>query len=524
MTRDSSGSATTADGRAASSLTTLDAEAAAWAARARGLSRATLDRLGVVSGTVFFPDAERELSAVAFPYSWQGAPTGWKARAYPDKHFVSKSGGKYSFWNVDPVLAANPATVYITEGELDACALVEAGVPAEQVLSVPTGARDRKTDEEAKGKPGMAYVEAALKAGLSRASRFVWCGDADTAGRVLRDDMVATLGAARFWFVDWPDGTKDANEYLLTDGGVALRERVTDGALPWPVKGLYRLSDMPEEPQQAVWSTGFPDFDHKLKIGQRELSVVTGYPGHGKTLLWANIWFNIVREYDVPIMVGSFETRAKPYMRRHLRSFLIGKAERRMTDAEIATADRWIDDRYLFVRTKENSPPLAWFLEMAEVAVIRHGVRILYLDPWNRFEHTRAERESETEYVRRSLLEIYTFANDFNCHFQIVAHPRMGEGGKDAHRPPTLRDVAGSAHWDNIPDQGFTVHRRKFTDEHGNLVTEAELHHLKARFDETGHRCICKVRYDLEQRRFVSTDAPRDVGTNALPLSPGGEA
>jgi twinkle protein len=45
------------------------------------------------------------------------------------------------------VLAANPSEVFIVEGELDACALVEAGVPPDRVLSVPNGAKQKPADE-----------------------------------------------------------------------------------------------------------------------------------------------------------------------------------------------------------------------------------------------------------------------------------------------------------------------------------------------------------------------------------------
>ena len=83
----------------------------------------------------------------------------------------------------------------------------------------------------------------ALEAGLKSVERFVWCGDGDGAGRILRDDMVKLLGPARFHFVEWPEGVKDANDMLLSDGVVALGELVRYGSLPWPVIGMYRLSE-----------------------------------------------------------------------------------------------------------------------------------------------------------------------------------------------------------------------------------------------------------------------------------------
>jgi twinkle protein len=45
--------------------------------------------------------------------------------------------------------------------------------------------------------------------------------------------MVRLFGAARFHFVNWPEGIKDANAMLVSDGSEALRGLVEDGALPF---------------------------------------------------------------------------------------------------------------------------------------------------------------------------------------------------------------------------------------------------------------------------------------------------
>jgi twinkle protein len=152
-------------------------------AKGRGISRATLEQLGAASGMVKFPSLQKRSPALFFRYG-----TDWKARAIPDKAFVTNPGAKLSFWNLDRVLRANSETVFITEGEFDALALVEAGIPAEQVLSVPNGAGTTAD--------GAGYVDDALAVGLNRVQRFVWCGDADDAGLSLRDQMVRRLGAA----------------------------------------------------------------------------------------------------------------------------------------------------------------------------------------------------------------------------------------------------------------------------------------------------------------------------------------
>ena len=73
---------------------------------------------------------------------------------------------------------------------------------------------------------------------------------------------------------------------LRSDGAQALRELVTEGALPWPVEGLYRLNELPEPAPLSLWNPGFPEWESKVMLAPRTLSVVTGHPGHGKTQLW----------------------------------------------------------------------------------------------------------------------------------------------------------------------------------------------------------------------------------------------
>jgi twinkle protein len=108
-------------------------------------------------------------------------------------------------------------------------------------------------------------------------------------------------------------------------------------------------------------------------------------------------------------------------------------------------------------------PTLEWVLNMAEAAVQRYGVRIIMIDPWNRLEAMRNPAKREDEYVARCLRTLYQFATDFNCHVQILAHPAKMEGNRRGSAP-TLEDIAGAKHWDNMVDQGFTVHRPKMFD------------------------------------------------------------
>lgn len=459
----------------------------------RKISPRTLEVLNVEVGMkVFFPELNRKCEALVFHYR-----TGWKARAVPEKAFVAGKGFSLEFWNIKNVLAKNPATIFITEGELDSCALVEAGFDPSQVLSVPNGATERRSDTGEIS--GYTYVKEGLKEGLNRVKRVIWCGDNDGPGLALRADMARLFGPARYYFVDWPEGCKDANDVLIHDGAEFLRELVTDGCLPWPVSGLYRLNELPEPAPLETWSTGM-GWDGKVHLAPKTLSVVTGQPGHGKSLSWGQIWFNVVRKYGLSACIASFETRPKPHMRRQLRSLLSGKLEVQMNDDEKRVADQFINDRYVFLVHPERRPTLQWFLDSAEVAVIRHGCKIIQLDPWNRLEASRTREESETDYIARCLREIYNFANDLNCHVQIIAHPAKMESQRKK-TPPELEDVHGSKAWDSMVDQGFTVHRPEMY-EGAERRTLCNFYHRKARFEELGYPCKLFMNYNLATGRF----------------------
>ena len=467
--------------------------------RKRGISQTTLDLMPVASGSVFYPDDEKKHPSAIFRFQ-----EGWKARSIDDtKLFVMGKGHKRSFWNLEEVLAGPMEDVFLVEGELDALALVEAGVPYDQVLSTH-GASDKPGEGPVTERPGYAYVIAALDAGLRNAKRFIWCGDEDPAGYLLREDMCKLLHAGRFNFVEWPTGCKDANDVLLAKGPQALLDHVLRGWRPWPVAGLYRLSELPEPAPMTLWEPGFPEWESKVRLAPRCLSVVTGHPGHGKTLLMNQAWFNVIKRYEVPMALATFETKAKPHARRQLRTLFANKLEFEMTDDEIRAADDWIEDRYFFMEHPEGMPTIGWFLDTAEIAVYRHNCRIIQADPWNRFEGSRPPGMREDEFILKCLRELYKFATTTNTHVQIIAHPAKMDSSRMG-QAPSLEDIAGAKHWDNIVDQGFTVHRPKMF-EKGERKTGAYLFHRKARFEQLGYPCRLSLDYNIKRGRYEPID------------------
>jgi len=248
--------------------------------------------------------------------------------------------------------------------------------------------------------------------------------------------------------------------------------------------GLVSLDDLPEPPPLITWYSGFPEFRSKMQLAPGMLSVVTGHPGHGKTSLMANLWFNTVRNHDLRITVATFETHPLPNYRRMLRQFHAGCAQSQMTDEQIRAADAFLKDHYRFLIHPNDMPNLEWVLEWAQAG--GNEFDVLVIDPWNRLESQRGEKQTETDYILSCLIALRVFAVRNRCHIQIIAHPAKRDI-KYRTRFPELEDISGSKSWDNIPDQGICVHREKFYDEHGSRRYDVRVHHLKSRFEELGY-------------------------------------
>lgn len=266
-----------------------------------------------------------------------------------------------------------------------------------------------------------------------------------------------------------------------------------------PVAGLLALSDMPEREPLRAWYSGFPEWRRKMMVAPGTLSVCTGHPGHGKTAMMGNLWFNTVGAQDLGIVIATFETGPIPAYRKMLRQFWAACPQDQMTDQQIRDADEFIEDHYRFLVHPEERPTIEWILEWTVKA---EKFDVLVIDPWNRLESQRGKDETETEYIAYVLRTLHVFAKQHNCHVQVIAHPAKRDV-KFRDRVPSLEDISGSKNWDNMPDQGFAVHREQFWDESTRQRRyEAKLFHLKSRFEELGHPIVFDMRLNPKTWRF----------------------
>ncbi len=427
-----------------------------------------LDQRGNLSGVaeeMGISSAQRDGGHwLAIPYLLDGKIVNRKYRLTSKKQHSMDQGGKLCLWNAD-VLSGRPEKVVITEGEFDALAVMACGFKA--VVSVPNGASSTGSNPLS----GNAYAylyesEAALK----DVGQIILAVDGDDAGLMLARDLSGILGPERCRFVTYPEGCKDMNEVLVQHGKAAVVNLLMT-AKPYPVIGLYRFEDFPEEVSVRSMDTGISELDELMSIALGSMTVFSGYSNMGKSTVLNTILAHAL-DVNVPICLASFETMPKPIMRDGLAKALLGCSDDEYhSHPEKPKALAHIEDMVTIISNAHDDDAeidLEAYLELIRIAVVRDGAKIVILDPWNELEHKRNRDETETDYIGRAIRQLKRFARRFNVSLWVVAHPSKPQKGSVGK--PGLYDISGSANWANKADYGLIYHRPDKTKNAGTLT------------------------------------------------------
>jgi twinkle protein len=419
-----------------------------WLHKVRGLDLALTEAMGVqrkdhpgMSGPV-----------VAFPYVRSGKPYAAKFRTIDGKDFRSSKGVSRGLYNEDALLSGN-GPIVITEGEIDCLSVIQAGF--ERSISVPDGWDERGDKREC-----LISAEDALR----RSSYVIVAGDADAAGRGLPKAVANILAGHDVRYVTWPDGCKDANDVLVRFGEGELCRCLTNAKRIDPTGGFITgISDMPPLPDRRVLRTGIVALDYVLAFEVGAMSVGTGTPGAGKSTITTFAAYHLAMSEDVKVGMLSFETH--PYRTRdHLCRLRTGRAWNDISPAQQTEVARSLDEHFRIVhRTFHDIPEghnLGWLKDMIYTLAVRDGCKMIVVDPWNEIEHLPAAGESLTSYINFALQQIRVWAEQYDTHICVIAHPRkmMTEG---IPRSPTGYDIADSAAFANKPSLGFSVHQEE---------------------------------------------------------------
>lgn len=407
---------------------------------------------------------------LAVPYIERGQTLNHKYRLTSEKRHQLDQGAPLILWNHDCLLEETDRPLVICEGEWDALVALSQGWRA---VSVPNGAPASETADVANAtRYEFLWRSRDL---LLKVKSFILATDDDGPGRALRADLASMLGPDRCSFVDYPFPSKDLNEVLLDHGHEAV-SKALNAAKPYPVRGLYNLSDFPEMPEVRGIPIGIDCMNDKIEIVPSTLTVITGYSNMGKTTFLDTVIANAISR-GIVCCVASFETEVRPILRDSIARALIGCSEHEFPNHPQRRTAYDTLERQLKVISNALDEDLEFdidaFLELARISVIRDGARLVLLDPWNELEHKRRRDESLTEYIGRAIRAVKRFARTYKVAALLAAHPVKPMRGEN--KIPSLYDISDSANWANKADYGIVYHRADKT------KNEAELAVVKVR-------------------------------------------
>ncbi|CAM3885141.1 AAA family ATPase [Roseateles saccharophilus] len=374
------------------------------------------------------------------PYLRDGELVNVKHRNIDEKRDMRQEAGAEPCLFGWHLIEPRQRVVAITEGEVDAMTLHQFGIPA---LSVNAGAGNHQwidTDWER----------------LERFSEILVCFDDDDPGRKGAAEVCQRLGLERCKVVRF--GAKDANQWLQ-DGACgedfhhALKE-----AKPLDPAELTRMADVMDAVKALLHPAANAHRDPCLLLGQREfdwfefrpgeLTVWTGYNGHGKSLLNNQILLGLLHQGERACVFSGEMHPAQQGKRLVKQATGLAKP----SPAYIDAVGEWLSDR-MWLFNVQGSATIARLLEVFAYASRRYGVRHFVIDSLMMTDVPEDGPGSMTA-QKQAVQKLTDFAKRFGVHVHLIAHPRKG---RDESQAPGKLDVAGSSKITDAADNVFTV-------------------------------------------------------------------
>jgi twinkle protein len=371
-------------------------------------------------------------------------------RRLDTKEFRLAKGSSIELWNVDSIyddtLDAHPL-VFAEGAHGDGLALMQCGF--QRVVAIP-GWSDKNFEPD-NYEPFKRNEEA-----IKRARVIIVAQHADDAGAAMMRGIANFFNENDVRYVTWPKGCKDANDTLLQHGPEAVVLAVNGAKQVDPPGGMITgFTDLPPRAPRKIWRMDWPELDNFIAYRSREISLLTGTPSSGKTT-WATwVAHQLVRVNNIRVGLCLFETEPAEVKNHLLRlhGHYDDLYDRDKYDGIMAKLDR----HYRIVHRVDEAGQdhgMKWLKGMIHKLAARDGCNLIIIDPWNEIEHYLEKGESMANYVNVALSEMRRWAERYDIHIEIIAHPKK----MLSDAPPTGYDIADAAGFANKPGMGWSVH------------------------------------------------------------------
>ncbi len=374
------------------------------------------------------------------------------------KEFKFVPGGKIIPWNINCLTNGNgKSPLYITEGMMDALALIQSGY--ENVVSVPNGAGSKMTvfdDYRQLIKHNFTHI--------------VFAGDNDKVGEELRDKVKKYFDDMDVSVVTWQwadNRCKDANDMLVCGGTDAVAFSINNAR--YDDCGYFDVMESDDDEMMQVYEDGVPDgrgiglkgVDNIIKYLPGYMYLFSGFPGAGKSSFINYVTMRLLKLYGWRSLYFTPEKLPKKNHRIELVSVVTGKKfdKNELRRDELQIAMNYLSGNVIQMR-EDISRDIDVILHAAELAIRRYGIKVMVIDPFLYIDIKNLGGLSETTKISQMLCKIRMFAQYHDIVMIVVAHPR--KPNLNAERPrlsEMMYEVAGSSGFFNFCDVGVMLER-----------------------------------------------------------------
>lgn len=427
----------------------------------RRISKATLDAFKVASdknGNIVFPFyRDNKLIYVKF------------REPRPYNKSTAKRAKEWQMSNTQPILFGMDMVSFhkpliITEGEIDALSLYEAGIT--NVVSVPCGCNN------------MDWVDICWT-WLEKFQQIILFGDMDEPGIAMMSTLMSRLGEDRCMIpseypeaiVDGKDFNricKDANEILIAYDKETLKA-IVDQCEPAPVQGILNLASVQFVDPMSIPRiyTGIQGLDNAIAgLAEGSLTVVSGKRGEGKSTIGGEICLNAI-DQGFKVCAYSGELPAYKFLEwimlqaTESKYIAVNKDQRSgknftVVPEEIQKRIRsWIDDKFFLFDNALNTkkPTQEAIMDVFSICARRYGCKLFLVD--NLMSSLQCSAEEENKAQSDFVSALKTFAVKNKVAVILVAHPRKTKADAVFQND----DVAGSANITNLADNVFNIEK-----------------------------------------------------------------
>lgn len=407
-------------------VTALPPQIAQWLAEVRKIGPEAAKRFKLAS----------RKGALMFPYLRDGELVAAKYRKVPAKEFFVDADCEPCLFGWQ-ALTGRERSVVLCEGELDALAFAEYGIPA---LSVPFGG--------GKGAKQSQWIESEFDR-LAQFDTLFLAMDDDGPGKEATAEIVKRLGRERCRIVTLPH--KDANECLMR--GVSretLLQSLTASKTQDPDQLQQASSYGDALVAEFATRTGeekgvrlpFDKAGNRVILRDGEVSLWLGVNGHGKSQGMGQVMLGALCQQTL-CCAASMEFKPVKWLKRMVRQ---ATANEFPSPAYVRHVANWFHDK-LWVFNVVNQAKTDVILEVFAYAARRYGVKFFLIDNLQKCGFADDDYAGQKAFVDA----LTSFARDYDVHVALVHHMRKGESEE---KPGGKMDAKGSG---GITDMVDTV-------------------------------------------------------------------